>query len=234
MTNEASSEHRKATAAAISPGSAAAGHGDVEAVGRRPALPGGVGLVGDLAGVHAEPGGHEAGADAVGADAVVDVLDGDGSRELEHPALRRVVGAALAGGHERRGGADRDDGAAARLEEVRDRRPHGEEHTGEVDPDHRVPRVEAHAVGRARVGQAGAGDDGVEPAEGSDHRGRGGGDRLLVADVADGPDGGSRRRRRSWRRRPRRRRRGRRPRRRRRPPRRGVRPWPGRCRSRPR
>ena len=74
---------------------------------------------------------------------------------------------------------------------MRHRRPHGEEHAGEVDPDHRVPHVEAHAVGRARVGQAGAGDDGVEPAEGSDHRGRGGVDRRLVADVADGPDGGA-------------------------------------------
>ena len=93
VTNEASSEQRKATAAAISAGSAVRGIGMSTRSAPERRVLASVGLVGEGAGLGAEPGRDDAGADAVGPDALVHVLDRHGPGELQDTALGGVVGA---------------------------------------------------------------------------------------------------------------------------------------------
>ena len=190
VMNEASSEQRNATAAAISPGSARRGIGTSSAGRRRSSVAGHVRLVGDGARVRPEVGGDEAGADAVRPDPVVHVLDGDGSGELEYAALGRVVRRALAGGDERGDGPDRDDRSATGLEQMRDGVLQGEERARQVHPHHRLPRVQ-----RGGVGDTGKGESGARRPRCRGHRGR-------PRPRSWPPPSPSRRRRRRWPRRP--------------------------------
>ncbi len=122
------------------------------------------------------------GADRVGAQALIGVLDGDGPREGVDRALRGTVGRAVGETREARRRAEIHD-RALRREQMRDRLPRHQEGAVEIDRQDPPPEGERHLVHPLVGDDARVVAEHVESAEafdaGRDARAR----LLLVADV---------------------------------------------------